>query len=324
MAARTGAQPGGGFGNSQVLLLAAAMILPGIAPAYFGWLGGFLAIPVFCLLALHGAARGAILIRNAVLLAGAAALIFKQLGSLLFALTLFPLGYSFFRSAAAGDEEWKTVGSGSLYLGASWLLFWMVYGTLEGVNPYQHLLELIDAGFAQSYEFYRAKADLPAETLLYLEQAVRETRLLVPLILPGLLCSTVIVTAWVNLLAGMSLLNRLRPGSQPWRRFSEWRLPDWLVWPAIAGGTLLLLGGDKTGTVALGVVLVCGLLYFFQGLAVFIHLLSRWRVPLALRLVFYGMLIVQSYGLLLLAILGLADVWLDFRKREMTNTQQGN
>jgi hypothetical protein len=323
MAARGSAQPGG-FSNGQVLLLATAIVLPGIAPAYFGWLTGLLAIPVFCLLGMYGVGRGSILIRNALLLAGVAALLLKLIGTLLFALTVIPLGYSFNRSAAAGDNEWNTVFKGCLYLGACWLLFWTAYGVVEGVQPYQHLLEQIDNGFAETYEYYRTQADQPAEKLVYLEQAVSEVRRLVPHLLPGLLGGIVVLTVWVNLMGGISLLGRLKPGYLPWKKYSQWRLPDWLVWPTIGVAILLLAGKDGAYTVALSLVLICGLLYFFQGLAVFIHLLDRWKVPQVLRIIFYGMLIVQSYGLLLLAMLGLADVWIDFRRRENTNTQLGN
>ncbi|MHB1349339.1 MAG: DUF2232 domain-containing protein [Desulfobulbaceae bacterium] len=322
--ARGSGRFGDGLTNSQVLLLAAAIVLPGLAPTMFGWLTGLLAIPVFAILVLHGTARGSILIRNGVLIACGAALFLKLFGSLLFALTLIPLGYSFQRSAATGTGEWKTVLHGALYLGAGWLLFWMVYGTVEGVQPYQHLLKLIDDGFAQTYEYYREQGNLPADRQLYLEQAVNETRRLVPLLLPGVLCGTVILTVWLNLMGGIYLLNRVRPGHLHWKEFSRWRLPDWLVWPAIGAGILLLIGGKGSATLALTLVQVCGLLYFFQGLAVFIHLLERWKIPRTLRLLFYVMLIVQSYGLLLLAILGLADVWVDFRRRTEPPAQAGD
>ena len=324
MAASGDAQPGGGLARGQTLLLAAAIVLPGIAPAFFGWLGGLLAIPVFCLLSLYGTGRGSVMVRNAVLLAAVVALLLKLATTLLFALTIIPLGYSLHRSMAAGDKEWKTVFQGCLFLGASWLLFWAVYGLVEGVNPYTRLLELIDTSFVQTYDYYRTKAGLPADALLYMEQAVSETRKLTPHLLPGLLCGIILVTVLINLLGGIRLLDRLRPGCTPWKKFSQWRLPDWLVWLVIAGGVLLLVGSGKTGIVAISLLLVSGLLYFFQGLAVAIHLLDRWAVPLALRLIFYVFLIVQSYGMLLLALLGLADVWIDFRRQENTNTQLGN
>jgi len=49
-------------------------------------------------------------------------------------------------------------------------------------------------------------------------------------------------------------------------------------------------------------------------MAIFIHLLDRWKVPAYLRIVLYVILAVQSYGLLLLAVIGIADIWMDFRK----------
>ena len=71
----------------------------------------------------------------------------------------------------------------------------------------------------------------------------------------------------------------------------------------------------------LSLLIVSGLLYFFQGLAVFVHFVDRWKIPVYLKVAIYGILILQSYGLLLLSILGIADVWIDFRKRQNKNNE---
>ena len=60
--------------------------------------------------------------------------------------------------------------------------------------------------------------------------------------------------------------------------------------------------------------MLSGLLYFFQGLAVFNSLLGRWGVPLFVRIILYFVFFIQSYGLIILAILGLSDIWIDLRK----------
>ncbi|MDD3617812.1 MAG: DUF2232 domain-containing protein [Desulfobulbaceae bacterium] len=315
MGAHNGAGRRGYLLRGQTVLLAAAFLLPGIAPSIFGWLNGLLAIPVFLLLYLYGINQGSLYIRNGALLAVAGAIPMHILPLVLFSLTFIPLGYSLNKSAVAGENEWRTGARGSLILGGSWLIFWAVYGALEGMNPYTGLLQMLDAGFAQAKEYYRTSGELPAEALLQLEQVIDGARALVPKILPGLLCCTVILTVWLNLIGSSKIVDRIRPGQAPWRKYSLWRLPDHLVWFAIASGTLLLLDLGILSTIALGVVLVCGLLYFFQGLAVFLHLLERWKVPLYFRIIIYAVLILQSYGLLLLTILGLADVWVDFRRR---------
>jgi hypothetical protein len=315
MAAHHRAQRGGNVLKGQTVTLAAAFLLPGLAPAYFGWASGLLAIPVFILLYMYGINQGTLYIRNGALIAIAGAVLMHILPVVLFSLSLVPLGYSFNKSAIYGESEWRTGARGSLILGGSWLVFWTAYGAVEGINPYIQLLQLLDAGFTQAYEYYRTSGDLPVEAVLQLEQVIEGLRTLIPKILPGLLCCTVILTVWLNLIGSISILDKIRPGKLPWRKYSQWRLPDLLVWFAIGSGTLLLLDIGIISHIALGGVLICSLLYFFQGLAVFIHLLEKWKIPLYFRIAIYAILILQSYGLLLLTILGLADVWIDFRHR---------
>lgn len=314
MAAQNSAQRGGQFFSGQTLLLASVFLLPGLAPSLFGWTSGLLAIPVFVLLSLYGIGRGTIYIRNGVLIALAGAILIKTVPPVIFSVSLIPLGFSFNRSALGGESEWRTAVRGSLILAASWIVFWALYGAVKGINPYTYLLHVLDSGFAEAYEYYRTSAELPAETLLRIEKAVEELRALIPKILPGLLCCTVILTVWINMVGSIRVIEKIRPGKLPWRQYSRWRLPDNLVWFAIGSGVLLLSDWGGISVAALGVLLVCGLLYFFQGLAVFVHLLETWKVPLYFRIAIYAILILQSYGLLLLIILGLADVWIDFRR----------
>ncbi|MCL7489554.1 MAG: YybS family protein [Desulfobulbaceae bacterium] len=324
MAAPRSAQPNNHLLNGQAVLLAAALLLPGLVPSLFGWLTGLLATPVFLLLTFNGQNKGALLIRNGVLLAAAAAIALKLLPSLLFALTLVPLGFSFSKSYAGGDDEIRTGMRGAAILAASWLLFWTAYGTIQDLNPYQHLLEILDTGFAQTYEYYSKNSDLPAENILQLELAVNELRRLIPVILPAILCCTVLITVWINLIFSASLLARFQPAETVWKRYSHWRLPDKLVWIFIGAGIILLLGHGKLGQAALAFFLTATLLYFFQGLAVFIHMLDKWNVPVYLRILIYGILILQSFGLVLLTLLGLADVWFDFRRLQSIDNPDGN
>nr|MDA8165921.1 DUF2232 domain-containing protein [Desulfobacteraceae bacterium] len=65
----------------------------------------------------------------------------------------------------------------------------------------------------------------------------------------------------------------------------------------------------------LNLLLGLGLLYFFQGLGVLAALLGRWSVPRPLRWAITILLLVQFYGMVMVAILGLADTWADFRNR---------
>ena len=86
------------------------------------------------------------------------------------------------------------------------------------------------------------------------------------------------------------------------------------MWFLIAAFALLLVGRGGVKDVGRSLVLLSGMLYFFQGVAIVVHVLNRWKLPRAFRFLVYVLLGLQSYGMLLVAVVGLADTWADFRR----------
>jgi uncharacterized protein YybS (DUF2232 family) len=62
------------------------------------------------------------------------------------------------------------------------------------------------------------------------------------------------------------------------------------------------------------VVLICSLVYFFQGLAILAYSFSRFQVPRFFRWTAYLLLILLKPAMLLVILMGLIDLWLDFRQ----------
>ena len=91
-----------------------------------------------------------------------------------------------------------------------------------------------------------------------------------------------------------------------------------LVWPVIMTGSLLLLPEERLNTLGLNAGLVLLVLYLSQGLAIIASLMQRWSLSLLVRTIIYSLLFMQIYGFVLVAVLGLADVWVDFRKPRLT------
>ncbi|MCI5120615.1 MAG: DUF2232 domain-containing protein [Candidatus Electrothrix sp. AUS4] len=189
-----------------------------------------------------------------------------------------------------------------------------MYGMFAGINPYLALLGNMDAFMEQVVTVYRTSADLPAEVLYNLELIIAGIRELLPKILPGLLAGMVLGTVSMNMAVSSALLRRLAPEKVIWPPYGEWRLPDKVVWLLIFAFALLLVGKGMVSNVGLSLVFISGVLYFFQGIAVVIYVLNRWNLPRAFRFFLYVFLIFQRYGLLLVALVGLADTWADFRK----------
>lgn len=94
---------------------------------------------------------------------------------------------------------------------------------------------------------------------------------------------------------------------------SQWGAPEWLVFPFLGAGFLLLVPLPALRLVAVNLFLVLGLVYFFQGLAVVAALYERFRLPGFLRLL--GFLIAfMNPVFLVVTLVGLLDLWLDFRR----------
>lgn len=304
----------GTLSPGQLLLFSAFFFIPTLSPALFGWLNGMAAIPVFYLLTAKGFKPGTRLLQASLLLAALGALLMQRMEVFLFSLTLIPLGYALFYGAEQGESAAISGGKGVVVLALSWLFFWGILAAVTGTNPYRSLLEMLDLGFVQSQEFYASKeAGLNPETVSTLQQVTKEIRETIPKLLPGLLAAVLVLTVWLNMLISNSLAGRLPGGTQPWGKYATWQLPEQLVWMPIVAITLLLVGSGPLQYAGSWALLLSGLLYFFQGLAVCVALMERWNVPTYVRAILYFVLILQSYGLILLAFLGVGEVWFNFR-----------
>lgn len=299
------------------LIIAASFFLPVALPAIFGWLNGLLAVPVFYLLQTNENNQQVTKqIRNGILLAVVGSFIIQQLALIVFALTWLPLGYSFYQSASSGDNPVTTGLKGVINLTLSWLLFWTLYGFIEGNNPYTSVLTMLSMTLDQVVTLYKSNSELPPDVIYNLTQIIETIRAIIPRILPGLLAGSVLVTVWLNQLVSIRVLRRFRADRLPWPGYDKWQLPDSVVWLAIIAVILSLVGNDSLNTIGYNLAIVAVLLYFFQGMTVLVHILNRFNVPVYLRMVLYIVFVFQSYGLLLLSLTGLIDIWLNIRKLE--------
>jgi hypothetical protein len=123
------------------------------------------------------------------------------------------------------------------------------------------------------------------------------------------------VFSWLN-------LPREKIASQ--LKLLEYRVPDFFIWVAMTAFllTMVSFGGKAIGILAVNIVNVALVLYFFQGLAVLEVLLSSMRAGTFTRILMYIILIGQL--VLILSIVGLIDYWLDFRTRIRRMKVPGN
>jgi len=124
-----------------------------------------------------------------------------------------------------------------------------------------------------------------------------------------------VFTVWVNLLAGRLLFRRTGLPFPDFGDLAAWKAPERLVWILIAAGGMVIVPLEGAAIVGMNLLILCGLIYLFQGLAIAAFFFRQKQVPAMFRWLFYALLLVQQYMLIIVIAFGLFDMWVDFRKR---------
>jgi len=186
-----------------------------------------------------------------------------------------------------------------------------IFGAVRGVNPDGVVTKGITEGLAQSVVLYE-KAGAKGEELEAIKSALTQTGEVAGQIYPAL---TVIVLILITGISLSLLAKGARRLTVPLNLgpFARYKNNELLVWIVIASGFSLLVSEPTVFRVALNIFIVGLVLYFIQGLAVLVHYLNRFRVSPLMRAIIFVLLVIQPYLAVALALLGLFDLWGDFR-----------
>ncbi len=272
-------------------------------------------LPAYYFLSVYGQKRGAVIIAWALGLAAGMTFWTGTLPGLFFSLTLLPIGFILARAERKNDSVQRAGIQSVGYLVLVWLVTGWLIGMANNSNPYLDLRQSLDKGFEATFALYRDSGHFPAGDLEAIKALIAQLRELVARLFPALLLTSIICTVWLNTVIGKWLLKKRDPSRTDREDLKKWRLPELLVWPVIMTGIALLVHDEKLHTLGLNVGLVLLVLYFSQGLAIVSNLMQKWSLPTAIRIITYSLLFLQVYGLGFVAVLGLADVWIDFRKQ---------
>lgn len=294
---------------------ASAWTLPAISPVFMG-LQFFAPLPAFYFLVELGQRRGLTTLAAAMLISGMISIVIGQAGVFMFTALMLPAGMIMAKGVLNKQSNPVRTGFKSLLvLLLVWLLWALFYGfgRPSSTGIYGDILTSLDAGLLEVGGTLKENTSLEPEQALEVETAISRLRDLLPRVMPGLLLTTMLNTIFFNMVLGQYLLRRRNAELISWPPFAAWRLPDPLVALVIVAGFCLLLPISIIKDIGLNLLLVAGSLYFFQGLALLTSLLNRWSVPGLLRALIFLLLLIQAYGIVLLAAVGLIDVWANLR-----------
>lgn len=304
--------PGGGRQLVAALLGAAVSALlfaTGLVVPFIGFLTAFLAAVPLTLVRLQGSR--------------AAALAATIIGGVLIALAFSPLvaawyfaqcglaGFLVADLSLRGFTPARTVLWSTLAAMVLMALLVTVISVTTGFNPQQFIEKEIQQGLQQAMKLYEAPglAEQDRETLKSGMESIGQVMLRIypALATLNLLAVCIITTGLFHRAAARRSLALV---SVP---FKEFRAPELLVWPAIVAGFAMLAPSPLVTTPALNLLVVLGVVYFMQGLAVLLSLMDRSDYRGLLKAFLAILLLTQPYLAMIVAIIGIFDLWGDFR-----------
>jgi uncharacterized protein YybS (DUF2232 family) len=206
----------------------------------------------------------------------------------------------------------------ALLLGLGGLLVLMVAGHVA--DPREAITRHVD-GLLVDVEALTARMGVSAEGTVTPEVTVQRIR---PLLLAGFpgfffVGSLLSAAGYVLVLQGMLRRWSAHLGGLTAGTF-RWELPEVLVWGFIASGGCLLSGVEPLRTIGLNGLIVFVALYFLQGLSIAAFLFRRFQLPRFLATLSVVLLVFQPFFTLVVAGLGLFDVWFAFRQLNLPKT----
>jgi len=275
-------------------------------------------------------------VRDGIICAVAACLILFLLNYMLALIAIVFIVSVAFSQKYAAEEKWsagKTItvvflillGGTCLYV----LLYLIFYGPAffkdiaEGYNAYVEGIR--DDPFISEY------ARLARIDSSQMDMAISQTQAMLrftPGILPGVLIVSFSIISLVNYLFSFRIFKKYRIEIEPFVPFIKWDISWYFVWGIIIGLVLVLIPdignsiGGSSGAIdraadilGYNLIIIFGMLYMVLGVSVLRGLFVRFKTGLAIK-VMIGIFLLFFFGfaLIIFPVLGLIDIWANFRK----------
>ena len=306
---------------TAILSTTAIVVLPGIAWGLFGWLHLLLPLLAFAVLSKFGKYTGKKFLLTATVFSLICYIILGNIDLFVFSAIFLFAGYVLFSSFENNERPALSGFKTAVVIGIGWSAVLAFFTWGSDISPYRQLITTLDLGISEALTYYRASDSVTPETLAMLETTLSQMKIIVPLIMPAILGSLVLLVSWFTMILSNTLIIR-QNGSSSWSSYGMWQLPDKIIWVAICMGLLTMVPVAGMRIIALNALILLSVVYCFQGLAVSVHFMNKWNVPILMRSFFYVMMIVQTFGTIVLLVLGIADVWLDLRKLKSDNINE--
>ncbi len=182
-----------------------------------------------------------------------------------------------------------------------------------------HILQVLQKSFSDSFHLFLANylknspTPISPSDMVLIKQMEPQLFQSFLAILPGFLVSGIVLTAFTQVSVVDEFL--LKKSQLTTRKgISKWYLPDQLVFVFVIALALLAIPHDLSRILGVNVLLVISTIYIAQGAGVITSYTKSRSFGLWFWIVTSAFILIQPLILVMLSVVGILDVWLDFRK----------
>lgn len=303
---------GGAFGWIAAPFLSALLFLSiFFVPFLGGLLNPFAPLPIIYYIFTHGQNAAMVAVLAA---AGCIAAVAGLKGGMFYLLSYGLAGMAMAWTIRTRASLTRAVAIPSaVAMGATALFFALSAGTSMAAM-YENTLGRVRTLVTESITAYE-KAGMPAEQLAILKENAEPIALWAVRIFPATTAVLYLGLFLTNYVTYAALQRRwsFLPPAAPIEG-TRWSPPERTVFAFIAGGLLLLAPGDAAMVGGTNLLIITGAVYFITGLCIVQFWFEKARFPRFLSWVVYILVLVQPFMIAGMAVLGLFDLWFDFRK----------
>jgi uncharacterized protein YybS (DUF2232 family) len=152
------------------------------------------------------------------------------------------------------------------------------------------------------------------EKIDYLNASLNDMATVIFYLFPAVYLIGLIFIIFLNFLLTRFILMKMESPGVQFNPLTSWFASDSLVWGLIGSGALVMVPSAIAKVIGGNLLILFMLLYFFQGLALMSDFFKRKEVRLFWQVLSYMLLLIWPLLGVAVALLGLFDIWIDFRK----------
>ncbi|RJR35136.1 MAG: DUF2232 domain-containing protein [Desulfobacteraceae bacterium] len=214
--------------------------------------------------------------------------------------------------------SWSTVLV--LVLGLAALAF---IGWSRGVSPFELIQTHIRESLDEAALLYRQWGGEESGALEFQGHLQTVTNVFLKVYLSLLIIGTAFVV-WCNVLVSRPLFRLAGVHYPNFGPLDRWYSPEHLVWGVIGSGFALFLPVGFIQSLAINILIVLMAVYLYHGLSILVFFLNKLQIPVWVRAGVYFLIIFQQVLLIILALAGLFDQWIDFRRIHAKKGESNN